>query len=68
MMTHEAVQFSQVDRVEIGISIPTYLIGRRVIPRIGTSEVDPLKRARRKNFYRDACTMQSASPMCIVTL
>ena len=47
---NEANQFSHVDRSGLGISIPACLTGSLVIPCIGTLVVDPLKKARRKDF------------------
>ena len=64
---NEYFQFYQADRVGFGISSPACLNGRRVIPRIMTSVVDPLKRDWRKNVSRAASPYQNAYPMCGVT-
>ena len=66
--THDAVQFSKVDRVGLEIDIPTWLTGRKMTPQYGTSAVDPRRRARRKELCKASPNGIKYPPTTGVTL
>ena len=63
MTTQEFIQFYQADRSGLGIVIPTYLTGRRLIPHVRTLVVAPCKIESRKEFCMASSTEHNASPM-----
>ena len=66
-MTQEYVQFSQANIVGLGISSPGFCTVRWMIPRVGTLDMSPWKRVRRKEFSRAFSTRRNACSMFGVT-